>query len=188
VLVPHRAIAAVAAWLLAMEARLRALAAGARLPAWAEPILARVRAHPLGRRLSPQFIQFGFVGVFGLTVDYGVLLLLTGLVQFNPVLGRILSFTVAMFATWVANRTWTFREHARDDRRAQEASSYFFVQCIAGALNLAVYNALIKLVPVFDHGLALFPPVLAGAIAGFGVNYFGSRHFVFRGAPPSAAE
>ena len=142
VLVPHRAIAAAAAWLAAMEAKLRALAEGAKLPGWAEPIAARVRAHPLGRRIDAQFLKFACVGVLGLTVDYGVLLGLTGLAQFNPYLGRVLSFAVAMTSTWIVNRSWTFREHARDDRRGEEVTTYFAVQCAAGVLNLAVYNAL----------------------------------------------
>ena len=189
VLVPHRAMAAAAAWLAAMEAKLRALAEGAKLPGWAEPIAARVRAHPLGRRIDAQFVKFGCVGVFGLTVDYGVLLVLTGLAQFNPYLGRVLSFAVAMTATWIVNRSWTFREHARDDRRGEEATSYFAVQCTAGVLNLAVYNALIKAVPLFDHGILLFPPVFAGAVAGLGVNFLGARYLVFRPRPePTPAE
>ena len=184
VLVPHRAIAMLGAWLVAMEGRLRTAAAGAKLPGWAEPIVEpvvqRVQAHPLGRRIDAQFLQFGFVGAFGFAVDFAFLQLLTGAAQFNALLGRILSFAVAVIATWVVNRTWTFREQARDDRRAEEASSYILVQCAAGALNLAVYYALIRAFPGFDHGLALFPPTAAGALAGLGINYFGSRHLVFR--------
>lgn len=186
VLVPHRALAGAGAWLVAMEARLRALAAGAKLPDWAEPVLQRVRAHPLGRRINAQFLQFGFVGAFGFVVDYAVLLLLTGVVQFNAILGRILSFAVAVLATWIVNRTWTFREHARDDRRAEEASSYLAVQCTAFVLNMGVYTALIAAFPGFDHGLALFPPTFAGALAGLGINYLGSRHLVFRARPTPA--
>jgi putative flippase GtrA len=182
VLVPHRALATLGRWMLRAEAKLRALAAGAKLPGWAEPVLARVRAHPLGRRIDAQFLQFGFVGAFGFAVDYAALLLLTGVVQFNAILARILSFAIAVFATWVVNRTWTFREHARDDRRAEEASSYFAVQCTAFVLNMGVFTALIAAFPGFDHGLALFPPTFAGAIAGLGINYLGSRHLVFRAA------
>jgi putative flippase GtrA len=190
VLVPHRAIAALGAWLVAMEGRLRTAAATARIPGWAEPIVEpvvrRVRAHPLGRRINAQFLQFGFVGAFGFFVDYAALLVLTELVQFNPILGKVLSFGVAVIATWIVNRTWTFREEARDDRRMEEASSYLAVQCAAFALNFAVFAALIRAFPGFDHGLALFPPMAAGSIAGLGVNYFGSRQLVFRPRPTPA--
>jgi putative flippase GtrA len=188
VLVPHRAIAAAGAWLLAAEARLKALAAGAKLPAWAEPIVARVRAHPLGRRISPQFIQFGCVSVFGLAFDFAVLQLLMGLAQFNVLLARPLSFVAAVIATWVANRVVTFREHSSQQRPLDEASSYFTVQCLAFALNYSVFQALVRAFPDFSEGLAVFPPFFAGAVAGFGVNYLGARHFVFRASRASAAE
>ncbi len=188
VLVPHRAIAAVKAWLLAMEARLRKLTARARPPAWAEPIVARVRAHPLGRRINAQFVQFGFVGAFGFVVDAGGLEFLTGVVQFNAPLAATLSFGFSVFATWVVNRAWTFREQARDDRRMEEAQSYVAVQCTAGVLNLLVFMSLVAAFPVLGHGLALLPPKFAGSLAGLGINYIGARYLVFRAPRTQAAE
>jgi putative flippase GtrA len=188
VLVPQRAIATAKAWLLAAEAKLAALAAGARLPGWVEPIVARVRAHPLGRRIDAQFIQFGCVSVFGLTVDFCVLQLFMDVAQFNVLLARFLSFTVAVAATWIANRVVTFREHSSRDRALNEASSYFVVQCVAFALNFGVFQALVRAFPDFSQGLAVFPPFFAGAVAGFGVNYFGARYLVFRAPRATPAE
>lgn len=188
VLAPHVALSRAAKLWLAMEARLRQLAATAKAPAWAEPILARARATPIGRKISPQFIQFGFVGAFGFTVDFLGLELLTEGAQFNPQLAAVLSFVVAVGATWVMNRTWTFREEARDDRRLEEASAYVAVQCTAGVLNLAVFMALVSAVPAFAHGIGLFPAKFAGALAGLGINYFGARYLVFRPSRTTAAE
>jgi putative flippase GtrA len=145
----------------------------------------QLRLQPVfGRFLPPldgHLVRFGLVGGLGFVVDGTVLeaMIFMGL---NPVAGRAVSFPVAVLATWLANRTFTFRDRAQQSR-VREASTYVAVQLVGGAANFAVYSALI-------HSFALFSawPILAlafGSAAGLMINYLGSKHIVFRGGAAS---
>ncbi|MEI9889414.1 MAG: GtrA family protein [Caulobacteraceae bacterium] len=58
----------------------------------------------------------------------------------NKIGARLLSFSVAVVATWVANRLWTFRGHDGPKRSlAREFASYLSVQSVGFAANFAVY-------------------------------------------------
>jgi putative flippase GtrA len=95
----------------------------------------------------------------------------------NPIAGRAVSFPVAVFATWLANRTFTFPDKI-EQSRVREASTYVAVQLVGGAANFAVYSALVHSVQICSDW-----PILAlafGAAAGLTINYLGSKHIVFR--------
>ncbi len=187
VLVPHAAIAWVRAWLARRQGAIIAWGARQRLPAWAQPIAARVLGHPLARKVNPQMLRFGVVGVIGFVVHAALLELFTGVAYLNTTLGWVIAFALATTTTWTINRAWTFRDHANDERRAEEASTYVAVQSFAAMINFAVYLTLKSFVPFFGAGLGLLPPLAAGAIAGMFINYLGSRHLVFRHRPQAAA-
>lgn len=140
----------------------------------------RMRLQPvIGRFLPPlngHLMRFGLVGALGFVVDGAVLeaMIVLGL---GPIAGRAVSFPVAVCATWLANRTFTFPDKV-EQSRMREASTYVAVQLVGGAANFAVYSALV-------HSLQLFNewPILAlafGAAAGLTINYLGSKHIVFR--------
>ncbi len=187
VLVPHAAIAWVRAWLERRQAAMLAWGSRLRLPPWAEPIAARALGHPLARKINPQMLRFGVVGVIGFVVHAALLELFTGVAYLNATLGWLIAFALATTTTWTINRAWTFRDHANDARRAEEASTYVAVQSFAAAVNFAVYLSLKSVFPIFAAGLGLLPPLAAGAIAGMFINYLGSRHLVFRHRPQAAA-
>jgi putative flippase GtrA len=140
----------------------------------------RLRLQPvIGRFLPPlngHLMRFGLVGALGFVVDAAVLeaMIFLGM---GPIGGRAVSFPVAVCATWLANRTFTFPDKI-EQSRMREASTYVAVQLVGGAANFAVYSALV-------HSLQLFAdwPILAlafGAAAGLTINYLGSKHIVFR--------
>ncbi|HUO21515.1 MAG TPA: GtrA family protein [Caulobacteraceae bacterium] len=140
----------------------------------------RLRMQPVfGRFLPPlngHVMRFGLVGVLGFVVD-GVVLQTMMYVGLNPIAARAISFPVAVCATWLANRTFTFRDRAGQSK-VREASTYVAVQLVGGAANFAVYSALVHGFPVFAEW-----PVAAlafGSAAGMAINYLGSKHIVFR--------
>lgn len=186
VLVPYGAIAATRAWLDRMQARLLAWGRRQKLPAWAEPILARVVAHPLARFVTPQMLQFAVVGGVGFLLHTILVQLLTGLAYLNPILAWLIGFGFAMSVTWTINRGWTFKAHANDAKQHEEASTYLAVQCFAASVNFGVYWAIESGVPLLASGIGLVVPMAAGTAAGMGINYFGSRYLVFRHRPEAS--
>jgi len=134
------------------------------------------------RVASHSFPRFVVVGTVGFLVDACVLKGLVVLAGVDPVIARFFSFSTALFSTWALNRAWSFAA-ARSDKVLREAGRYILVQLTGGAVNLAVYVALVRWVPAL-HGAVIWP-LAAGSIAGMGVNYAGARLVVFRAAPKS---
>jgi putative flippase GtrA len=130
---------------------------------------------------SRRFAKFIAVGGIGFLVDAGVLTLAVGAFGASVYPARALSFSVAVFATWLLNRTFVFDSAGRRAPVVGEYSRYLVTQVIAAFCNLAVFAALIEVLP----RLATTPvvPLAAGAVLGAFVNYGGSAWWVFRHKP-----
>ena len=149
----------------------------------------RMRAQPvIGRFLPPldgPFTRFCCVGLLGFVVDFSVL---KAVLQVAAVAGadsetlaakvaaRLVSFSVAVVATWLANRIWTFAGRAGHSASLlAEFGAYLTVQSVGFAANLAVYTVVLA-----AFGGHLFPAMVAGTAAGLVINYLGAKHLVFR--------
>jgi putative flippase GtrA len=166
----------------ALPMGLRSLADKARrLWTWGLALWERLRTQPLiGRFLPPldgHFARFCVVGLLGFVVDFTVLKVVVNL-GMSPIGGRGVSFPVAVIATWLANRAWTFQHHVQQRSLLRELSTYFAVQSAGFAANFAVYTSLVAGVAAL-HG-RLLPPMVAGTAAGLIINYLGAKHIVFR--------
>ena len=123
-----------------------------------------------------RFARFAVVGGIGFLVDAVVLTLALRHLTTSVYVARALSFTTAVGATWLLNRTLVFGADA--SRSMLGEYGRYLVTQVAGALsNLAVFVALIQWAP----RLAGVPvvPLAAGAVVGALVNYTGSARWVF---------
>ncbi|MBV9511866.1 MAG: GtrA family protein, partial [Caulobacteraceae bacterium] len=143
------------------------------------PVVADLR-----RRIDMAFLRFGMVGAAGFVVDYGVLHLATQFGGLNPYAGRFVSFPMAVVATWLLNRTFTFR-HATAHGPVRQALTYLAVQCVGGAANIATYSAALAFARVLKDMLVI--PLGFGCIAGLFLNFLGSKHIAFKAAAPAPA-
>lgn len=76
----------------------------------------------LGRLLSREVLTFLAVGGAGYVVDVGAFNILRSLAPFNildPTVARTLAVAVAMCVTYAGNRTLTWHEHTRGNRRRE---------------------------------------------------------------------
>lgn len=128
-------------------------------------------------KLRRQFVLFSIGGVIGFVVDAGVLQLLVGLLAWDRFSGRLISFVCAATATWIFNRHFTFRGHRRHPLWG-EWLRYMLAMSAGFACNFATYSALVLWLDVDRQWLIL--AVGAGSIAGLGVNFVASRHWVYR--------
>jgi putative flippase GtrA len=153
----------------------------------------RIRAQPvIGRFLPPlggHFMRFCCVGLLGFLVDFAVL---KAVLEAATLMGvdvasllakvaaRLVSFSVAVVATWLVNRTWTFAGHAKGPGSSllAEFGGYLTVQSVGFAANLVAYTAV--LAGISAHSGHLLPAMIAGTAAGMMINYLGAKHFVFR--------
>jgi putative flippase GtrA len=130
--------------------------------------------------------MFGIGGAIGFVVDAGILQLLVVGLAWDRYSGRLISFLFAATATWIFNRHFTFHGPRRHTLFG-EWSRYVLAMSGGFACNYAAYSALVYIFN-FD-GRDLILAVGAGSIAGMGVNFVGSRYWVYRHhrQPPGAA-
>ena len=128
-------------------------------------------------RLRRQLLLFGVGGVIGFIVDAGILQLLVWGLAWDRYSGRLISFLCAATATWVFNRHFTFQGLHRHSLFG-EWTRYIVAMSGGFACNFAMYSALVLLFNIDRQWLIL--AVAAGSVAGMGVNFFASRHWVFR--------
>ena len=126
--------------------------------------------------LTPRFLRFCAVGGVGFMVDAAVLLLLIRMTRLDPLAGRLVSFSAAVFVTFELNRHWTFESSAGRPYGVQLAR-YLGVQSIGFACNLVVYAATYVLLRPW----AAAPLVALGGASAAArmVNYLGTRAGVF---------
>ena len=121
-----------------------------------------------------QFLSFSLVGAIGFIVDSSVLYL--GLeLGLGLRWGRVVSYLVAVTATWALNRHFTFGASRR--RPLVEWARFATTQLAGATVNLGTYFALIAA----SGFIARFPVlgVAAGSLAGLAVNFIVARAFVF---------
>lgn len=123
-----------------------------------------------------QLFFFAVAGVIGLLVDVAVLYALRGAI--GPFYGRAVSFFAAVVATWLVNRTLTFRDRRSGLTRRREFTAYFTLMLAGGAVNYATYSAMVLTSELVRQHL--FLGVAAGSVAGMAVNFLTSRYLLFR--------
>ena len=136
------------------------------------------RAARPGGKVAGQILRFGIVGGIGFLVDAGLLhaMLQLGLGYYG---GRAVSFLAAATATWILNRSFTFRRDAPSAfaHPATEWLSYLGLMLIGGAANYGAYAlAISSSETVRAHpelGVAL------GSLAGMAINFWTSKRMIF---------
>jgi putative flippase GtrA len=144
-----------------------------------QPIRALPLVQAVERRVDLAFLRFGLVGATGFAIDASVLHMLVGLARLDVITGRLCSFSVAVGATWLLNRSFTFRGPTLHGT-ARQALIYVAVQGAGGIANIGVYTLAIALAPQLKH--LLLVPLALGSAAGLCLTFLGSKHLAFRPA------
>ena len=128
------------------------------------------RRIPVPAVLRP-FLVFLVVGTIGFAIDAGGCAALIG-AGLPPLAARLPSMIAAIAATFLLNRSFTFRSRGS---LAHEAARYLGVYAAGASLNYGVFALALALEP----GL---PPILALALGtgvALGWNFLASRGLVF---------
>ena len=125
--------------------------------------------------MKREFIFFCIVGCIGFIIDVGVLSLLKELLGVYG--ARIPSFLCAASATWLLNRSYTFKGTANGSAR-KDYLNYLGLMMVGGGLNYAVYAVAISFLYDLQGGILL--SVASGSCAGLIVNFLVSKHYIFK--------
>ena len=86
--------------------------------------------------LVEQFLKFGVVGVVAFVVDYGVLMLLSQCLGWDPVISSVISFVVSVVVNYVGSMHFVFAR--RDDlSRRREFSTFVILSAVGLVINSA---------------------------------------------------
>lgn len=150
----------------------------------AEPLYAEARSL-VPRRFLGRFTRFAAAGGMGFVIEAVLLTWLVTGVGLNLYVGRAISFTTAVTATWAINRRFAFADLA-SNRKAREYAGYLAVQAAGALINLGVFVLVVavwswtKTVPVL--------PLAVGAGVALVFNFIASSLLVFQGSPDGAGD
>jgi putative flippase GtrA len=140
-----------------------------------QALLARPEAAWVLKTFDASVWRFGLVGATGFVIDR--LVLGAGIaLGLNTFTGRLVSFSVALTATWLLNRSFTFR-HPAAHPPLRQALIYAAVQIAGGALNIGAYSAALALMPSLKEHLLI--PLAIGSAVGLCLTYVGSKTLAF---------
>jgi putative flippase GtrA len=117
--------------------------------------------------------RFALVGGIGFIADAGALALLLRMSPLGPLAARVISIGLALTATWILNRTFTFQPSRRG--LALEGARYGGVGIATSLLNYLVYSALLLAVPATSPLAAL----AVASLVAMALSFLGYARLVF---------
>ena len=84
------------------------------------------------RALVEQFLKFGVVGAVAFAIDYGILMLLSQVVGWDPVISSVFSFVISLVFNYVASMRFVFER--REDLSRRREFTIFVVLSVIGLL------------------------------------------------------
>jgi putative flippase GtrA len=127
-------------------------------------------------QVLPPVLRFGLVGGVGFAVDGGLLQLLVW-AGWGPIAARLVSFPVAVLATWWLNRMFTFG--GQDGGSLwRSLGRYVAVSLVGTGINFGIYTSFV----LGSAAMAANPlvPFAIASIVAMAFNYLGSKYFAFR--------
>lgn len=126
--------------------------------------------------MKKEVMWFAVAGAIGFVVDttalYAAMFLGAG-----SIVGRLFSFMLAVWTTWLINRRFTFRK-GQSESAWNEWWRYLLAMSAGGLVNFSIYSAIVLSFPASPL-LPLFA-VAAGAAVGMFVNYVSAKFWVFQ--------
>lgn len=135
--------------------------------------------------MRKQILKFGSIGIAGYVVDCSVLYACLIMV-IDPLVGRIFSFICAVVTTWLLNRRLTFpqkTDSVKSSLIGREATRYFMAMSLGGAINILIYNFIVRSVVYFDALPAI--GIAVGSVFGMSINFTLAKYWVYRNSPTS---
>lgn len=108
-----------------------------------------VNAFRLRLRSSKRFIKFGMVGGSGIIVNLGMLFVLVEVFGLSKILlAPILAVEASIIWNFMLNNFWTFKHSKNTDHFLKKLMKFHLIAFSGMALNLAIYNAVLFMVPL----------------------------------------
>ncbi len=124
-----------------------------------------------------QLIRFGIVGTIGFIVDASILLFFVHTIGYPIALSRILSFSSAVFVTWIINRNFTFSKNSNLNKK-KEYIFYLIIQTIGALINYVIFIILVYKFEFMEDYLIL--PLGFAAIIAMFFNFLMMKKYLYK--------
>ena len=128
-------------------------------------------------QLTAEFIRFCVVGVLNTIIDLGLFALLTRLLELDPLIANLVSFSTGAANSFLLNKYWTFGAGGRGKEMAAQASKFGAITVLVLLIHQGLLFSLHTRLGWYD----LLVKVLAIGI-GVGVGFVGNKWWAFRQA------
>lgn len=132
--------------------------------------------------LKARILSFGAIGGIGFVVDAGILQALFSLGA-RPLIARCISFPIAVTATWLLNRRYTFRDRSQSGAHARYVL-YVVGQVVGALINVGAFVLTIRHWP--EVAARPLIPMMAGSALALIFNYTWANLLVFSKRPGAA--
>jgi putative flippase GtrA len=136
-----------------------------------------------------RLIRFALVGVLSTTVDFGLLLVLSGPGQMPVLIANSISYSTGIAISFTLNRVWTFSD-AREDTVWSQLVRFLAVSLAALAMNNGIVWLLgTSIGPVLGQDEAgIVVAKIVATLVVLGWRFFANSRWTFRRAPVAYAE
>ncbi len=144
-----------------------------------------------------RFLRFAVVGVIGAIIDFGIMNLLTHIVDASLVFAGTISFVCAIISNFIWNRYWTYPE-SRSRSIVKQLTMFFAVNIAGMVIRIPILHFLEPPMYTLFNGLNLNIALDAESLAknltlAFAVgivmlwNFFANRYWTYNDVDHSAA-
>jgi putative flippase GtrA len=120
--------------------------------------------------------RFALIGTLGFLIDGGLLTWMVSCMDRGLIESRLISFALAVSATWYLNRIFTF-SNPQGAGAGKEYGRYLGVQVAGALINLGVFAALIAAFSMLSNYPII--PLAFGSGMAMIFNFLGARHYAF---------
>lgn len=145
-------------------------------------------------RAAKQFVKFGIVGGINFVIDWGILNLLSWILDIHNGWQVIPLNTVAFLAavtnSFFFNKYWTFRKQGKD-QQAQEMGKFFLVSLVGLLLNTGAVFFVTTYVPApfgLSEVLWLNAAKIVATVLVMAWNFVGYKYWAFSKSQDSVAK
>lgn len=122
-----------------------------------------------------RILPFTFAGAVGFCVDASVLYLCVD--HFGPLIGRLISWSCAVFVTWLINRRLAFADRAATSSLHKELLRYLVAMIPGGFTNWIAYGLTLIVIPQGEWQLLIATAL--GSLAGMVTNLVMASYIAF---------
>lgn len=126
--------------------------------------------------MKKQILWFLVVGSIGFIIDGGGLFILTSFFDWSPIYARVISMPLAIIATFVLNRSLTFKDKSKALGRS--FATYVTANAVSQGINFGLYTALVLSVSSL-YEVPMIALVMSSAVA-MVFSFLLSKYWVFK--------